>query len=342
MAKKALGLDLDFSTIRAVEVARKGRNKVVTKLAERTLPPGTVSDGKLVNPGEFVRSLDALVKAEGFSAEATVVGVRSAWVTVKTHRLPSMSKRELDKALEFEVPELIPGSNGSLKEISYDYFVNMQDENELEVVVVACPRQHLNPYVRAFKELPLSLEAIDLPALGWPELITGQGRRAFVEISEGQTTIMVVFGQLFKVLRVVPIGNLHVKQGVQEAFGCLAQEAADLMARHDLDYLLTNGQGSKRMLRAAVQQFAGSVLQTLDFVRAQERAGSFKAMLDEVVLLGDFAEMSGLGDMLGKEIDLPVHVLANLDLNVSFAEGKPERLSSFASALVLGVRGLDV
>jgi type IV pilus assembly protein PilC len=35
MAKKALGLDLDFSTIRAVEVARKGRNKVVTKLAER-------------------------------------------------------------------------------------------------------------------------------------------------------------------------------------------------------------------------------------------------------------------------------------------------------------------
>jgi hypothetical protein len=52
--------------------------------------------------------LDALVKAEGFSAEATVVGVRSAWVTVKTHRLPSMSKRELDKALEFEVPELIP------------------------------------------------------------------------------------------------------------------------------------------------------------------------------------------------------------------------------------------
>ena len=76
MAKKALGLDLDFSTIRAVEVARKGRNKVVTKLAERRylLVPFPMENWSTLG---VVRSLDALVKAEGFSAEATVVGVRS-------------------------------------------------------------------------------------------------------------------------------------------------------------------------------------------------------------------------------------------------------------------------
>jgi type IV pilus assembly protein PilM len=340
MAKKALGLDLDHAAIRAAEVIRKGRNKIVSKVVEYPLARGTVSDGKLVNPEELVRSLRAMLEAEDFSAEAAVLGVRSSWVTVKIHRLPSMTKRELDKALEFEVPELVSFPVESPKDICYDYFINWQDDREVEVVVVACSRQHLNPYIRAFRESDLSLEVIDLPAMGWPDLLAQEGRRAFVEVSAGQTTIMVMLGPLFKVLRLVPIGSIHVKQGVQEAFGCSDTEAQELLSQHDLDYLLMEGQGSKRLLRAAIQQFAGSVLQTLDFVRAQERAANFRAMLDEVILLGELAELSGLGEMLQKEVGLPTLPMGQLDLNLSFQGDQPERLSSFGSALALGLRGV--
>lgn len=341
MARKALGLDLDYSRIRAVEVVRKGRTKTVTKLAEHPLAPGTVSDGKLVNPGELIRSLDALLEAEQFSAETTVLGVRSSWVTVKTHTLPAMSQRELDKALEFEIPDLVSFSVQSPRDICYDYFINSRSERELEVVVVACSRQHLDPFINAFRELDLSLAVIDLPALGWPDLLTQAGRRAFVEVSEGQTTIMVLFEGLFKVLRVVPIGSRHVLQGVQEAFDCSHREAKELLQNHDLDYLLLEGGGSKRVLRAAVQQFIGSVLQTLDFVRAQERAANFRSMLDQVILLGELGDLEGLGELLQKEMDLPALSLGRMDLSLSFADIRPDRLSPFGSALALGLRGLE-
>jgi Tfp pilus assembly PilM family ATPase len=72
-----------------------------------------------------------------------------------------MTKRELDKALEFEVPELVSFPVESPKDICYDYFINWQDDREVEVVVVACSRQHLNPYIRAFRESDLRLSRYD-------------------------------------------------------------------------------------------------------------------------------------------------------------------------------------
>ena len=90
-----------------------------------------------------------------------------------------------------------------------------------------------------------------------------------------------------------------------------------------------------------MQQLVGSVLQTLDFVRAQERAASFQSLLDELVLLGTLADLPGLGEMLGKEVGLPARTLGSLDLRLGFEIERPERLSGFGSALALGVRGIS-
>lgn len=342
MARKALGLDIDALGIRAAEVVRKGRSsRLVSNLAMQALPAGTIVDGKVANQQELVRGLKALLEHADFSADSVVLGLRSSWVMVKTHRLPAMNRRELDKALEFELPELAYFPVDDLKDVCYDYFVNYQTETEVEVVVAAFPREYLSPYIEAIRTAGLVLEIVDLPAFSWPELLAGEKRRAFVEVSEGQTTIEVLSDNVFKVLRVIPLGIAHFRQGLQEAFGCSAEEARELYAQHDVDHLLIEGSGDKRVLRAVVQQFIGSVLQTLDFVRAQERASNFRAMLDEIILVGDLADMPGLSSMLGKEVNLPTYSLGQMDLLLGFDADRPKRLSSYGSALALGVRGIS-
>ena len=341
MAKKALGLDIDCAGIRAAEVVRRGRSRVVSNLAVQPLPAGTIFDGKVVDMLALVRGLEALLEKGEITADSAVLGLRSSWVTVKTHRLPSMTKRELDRAVQFEIPDLVYFPVEDLGEVCYDYFINSRSDSEVEIVVAACPREHLAPYIDALRGVNLNLEIVDLPSFSWPELLPGEKRRAFVEITEDQTTVQVLTEGLFKVWRVVPLGALHFRQGVQEAFGCTAEEAEGLCAQHDLDYLLLEGPGDKRVLRAAVQQLVGSVLQTLDFVRAQERAASFQSLLDELVLLGTLADLPGLGEMLGKEVGLPARTLGSLDLRLGFEIERPERLSGFGSALALGVRGIS-
>ena len=342
MARKVVGLDIDHSSIRVAEVVRKGKTKVVTKLGLVPLPERTIIDGKVANVKALSTGLEQLLLEQDISASSAVLGLRNGWITVKTHRLPNMPKKELDKALEFEVPELVSFSVQNPKDVSYDYFINGRTENETEIVLVACPRQHLNPYIEAVNLSGLSLEVIDLSALGWAELVDAEIRRAFVEISEEQTTIQVSLNGIFKVLRVVPVGAMHFREGVMEAFGCGREEAINLCTHRNLDHLLLDGSGNKRIIRATVQQFVGSVLQTLDFVRAQERATKFSSMVDEIVLLGDLADLAGLAAMLEEEVELPVRSLKQLEnLQVSFDLLRPGQFSSYGSALASALRGFD-
>lgn len=342
MVKRIVGLDLDYLSIKGAEVVRKGRHKSATMLETVPVPAGTMVGGQLEDSEALIQALKNLFVGRRFSTNSVVLGVRADWVTVKTHRFPKMSGRELGKALEFEVPELVSFPVDSLRDVAFDYFINAETNTELEIVLVACPRKYLSPYIHALRAVGLSLEAIDVPAFGWPGLVADSNRIAYTEISEEQTTIQVSLNGHFKVLRVVPVGALHFREGVREAFECDSAQARRLCARHDVDYLLTEGSGNKRVIRAVVQQFVGSVLQTLDFVRAQERASSFSTILDEVILVGDLADLGGVAEMLSKELDLPVRSLQQRDnLKIQFERHHLSRLSSFGSALALSARGVD-
>src|SRR5690554_2129468 len=169
--KKVLGLDIDFVHIKAAEVTRKGRHTLVTKLAGQPIPRGTVVDGKVVRGEVLVRELRRFLREQEFSTDSTVLGIRSNWITVKTHRLPKMPKRELDKALEFEILDLVSFPVQSSQELTFDYFINRELDREIEVVVVICPRQHIEPYIKIMREAGLTLESIDVPAFGWQELL---------------------------------------------------------------------------------------------------------------------------------------------------------------------------
>lgn len=342
MAKKMLGIDFDTSHVKIAEISQKGRAKLVSKLGTMPLEPGTIKDGRVVSTINLKKGLNDLLRHQEFEATSAVLGLRSSWVTVRTHKFPVMSERELEKALEFEVPELVSFNVQSNRDIFYDYFISSRSDQELEVVVVACPRHNALPYMEVIRECGLSLEAIDVPSFGWVDLLQEPGSRAFMEISDEQTTMFVASKGVFKVHRVVPIGAIQFRQGVEEAFECSAEEAAALCQNQDLDHLLLDGPGNKRLLRATLQQFIGSVLQTLDFVRAQERAARIGAMLEELVILGDLADLAGLDELLRKEVDLPVRALRRIEgLNLVFEAPLPGRFSCYGSALALGVRGFS-
>lgn len=342
MAKKMLGLDIGFSGINIAEITRKGRMDRVTRLGRTALPTGTVRDGKVTDVQNLRSGLERLLMEQQVSASSVVLGIRGSWLTIKAHNFPVMPKRDLEKALEFEVPELVSFPVESLDDVFYDYFINSKGELDLEVVLVACPAQIVRPFIDVIRGVGLSLEAVDVAAFGWNDLLESPGRRVFVEIGEEQTTIQVALDRVFKVHRVIPIGSTNFRQGVEEAFACSPEEACSLCEKEELDYLLLEGSGNKRVFRATVQQFVGSILQTLDFVRAQERATSFRGLVDELVLLGDLVDLKGLSSMLEKEVELPVQTLKEIqNLRVALDVIRPTRFSSYGSALALGLRGLS-
>ncbi|NLJ79537.1 MAG: pilus assembly protein PilM [Firmicutes bacterium] len=342
MARKVLGLDFDDKRIKAVEMIRRGRSKMVTALGKKILPPGTILEGEVKESRVLETELKGLLKENKFTAKSVVLGLGGAALTVKTHRLPQMSERELERALEFELPDLVNFPIQSEKEVAYDYYINKRTAADLEIVLVACRRSLLAPYLRAFKTVGLAAEVVDLPAFNWPKLVLENKRRAYVEIGENYTTIYCELDGAFKVYRVIPSGATQFRQGLEQAFQCSSREAEELCATKDIDHLLLEGTGSKSALRAVTRQFVAAILQTLDFLRAQERASSFREILDEVLLLGSLGNLKGLGRLLQEEVDLTIKSLDSLEI-VRWAPSlaEPRSGAAYASALALALRGYE-
>lgn len=340
MARKVVGIDIDFSGIKCAELIKKGRTRLVTKLANQSLPANIFTDGKVEDITSLAQSLNEMFARYKLSNESVVLGIRSPWVYTKLHQFPKMPKRELEKALEFEIASLVSFPVNSPRDLTYDYFVNSELGDQLELLIVACPRKRLDPYISALKQADLRLAVVDVPAFSWNYLFAEEKSRAFVEVSAEQTTVFIAERGLYKILRVVPIGMVHFLEGVQEAFALSSQEAFALMQKQDLDYLLMEGTANKRVLRATIQQLIGSILQTLDFVRAKERATQFRALFDELVICGELADLPGLCSMLEKELNLSVLALSQVEhFSFTFDALPPSRFSTYASALALALRG---
>ncbi len=274
--RKRVGLDIGSSYIKCVEITRRGRNLVVTAVGKVPTPQHAVQKGALTNPRAITDALQLLLDKLEVEGKTTVLGLNSPDVLVRRHRMPLMSDKELAKALEFELPELVNFPLENSRDVSYSFEVLRRDVREVELLLVACRRSLLDPFLACLRSVGLEAVVIDLQAFNWPHLLTPDQRVCFVDFGEEQTTLYVELYQTYKVYRVLPIGGLHFTQGIMQAFDCDYSQAQHLKETQHLDSLLTEGTGQKSTLRSVFQQYIAGILQTLDFVRAEERASHIR------------------------------------------------------------------
>jgi type IV pilus assembly protein PilM len=340
--RKRLGVDIGTTYIKCVEVTRRGRNLVVTAMGKTATPKNAVQKGSLANPLAVAEALRGLLEEMGVLGKTAVLGITSPDVMVKSHRMPLMKDKELGKALEFELAELVNFPFDDVREVSYDFAVLNRNLSDVEILFVACRRALLDPFLNCLEDVGLEVAVIDLQAFNWPRLKAQPQRVCYVDVGEEQTTLYVELEHTYKVYRILPIGGFHFTQGIMQAFACGPAEARKLKEERHLDFLLTQGTGQLSTVRSVFEQYIAGILQTLDFVRAEERATHIREVLDSVYILGGMAHLQGFQSVLKEEIDLDVAVLNPFE-NTATAEGVeiPEDFASYASALALAIRGVE-
>ena len=341
--RKWLGLDMGSTYMKCVEVTAKRRSLTVTALGKIPTPPRLIQRGVISDPALAEEAIRELLTHSGVSAKHTILGLSTSDILVRRHYMPALNKRELRQALEFELPDLVSFSFESPKEVSYSFEVLHEDGSELELLFVACKRSLIDPYLQSLRSSDLEPTVIDLQAFNWPRLPLEKQRVCFVDLGAHHTTVYVELEGVYKVYRVLPIGGYHFTQGIAAAFECDEAQAVRLQMTRDLDFLLTDGTGEKSTLRSILQQFIAGILQTLDFLRAEERAVHIRDVLDVVYLVGGASHLNGLAPVLAQDIELTVEVL-NPFANVVVSENIsiPEDFGSYTSALALALRGAEL
>jgi|GEM_PF-345045 len=340
--KSYIGLDIGSSTMKFVEARGQGRTVTIVGYGMLPIAPNMILRGRIIKEQALEALLLHLTANYDLGTERVILGLNSPEISVKAEKLPSMKEDELEKAIEFELPDLVGFALDSPKDIAYSYDFIQKGRTEIEILFAACQRSLLDPYIRAINGVGLELHAIDLQALTWPRLFRQAPRVCFVDIGAKQMTLYAELDGIYKVYRTLPTGGHEITKGIMQAFQCDRTEAEKLQRNHHVDHLLANGAGPKTAIRTTFQEIIGGILQTLDFLRAEERASRIEEILDQVLLLGGTSHMQGLDDMLAQELGISVAVAnpfveQNLDSGLSL----PANYAAYGSALGLAIRGLE-
>ena len=304
-----LGIDISSTTVKLLELSRQGGSYRVESYAVAHLPPEAVIE-KNVNQVETVGALIRdLVARSKTRVKRIAAAVSGSAVIIKTVTMPDgLSDEELEAQLAVEADQYIPYP---LEEVAIDFEVLAPAANNtVTVLLVACHQQTIDARVDALEIAGLTVGIMDVEVLAMGRALAllekqlpGENLRsvAMVDIGASMTTLSVFSDGESVYTREQFFGDKQLTDEIMNRYGLSFEEAGLAKKQQGLpeDY----EQEVLQPFREALVQQVSRSLQF--FVSSSEHAS-----LDCIVLCGDVASISGLGELAQERLLTPV-IIAN-------------------------------
>lgn len=304
-----LGIDISSTTVKLLELSRQGGSYRVESYAVAHLPPEAVIE-KNVNQVETVGALIRdLVARSKTRVKRIAAAVSGSAVIIKTVTMPDgLSDEELEAQLAVEADQYIPYP---LEEVAIDFEVLAPAANNtVTVLLVACHQQTIDARVDALEIAGLAVGIMDVEVLAMGRALAllekqlpGENLRsvAMVDIGASMTTLSVFSDGESVYTREQFFGDKQLTDEIMNRYGLSFEEAGLAKKQQGLpeDY-------EQEVLQPFREALVQQVSRSLQFFLSS----SEHASLDCIVLCGDVASISGLGELAQERLLTPV-IIAN-------------------------------
>jgi type IV pilus assembly protein PilM len=319
-----VGIDLEQSSIAGAQVNGSRQGHTLTHAAVRSLPPGLMFEGEVVDVDGLAAELKSFWKASGFSGKRFALGVANQKVVVRTMDFPIMDEKELRAAIEFQAQEAIPIP---LADAILDFEVLTTSSGpdgggSQTVLIVAAQREMVEQFVEAARKAGLTIDGLDLQAFALmrsmapPVAFVDRGSQsageatALVNMSSSTTNLVVAVNEVPQFTRVVNLGCEALLEALMTNRG-INHDEADVLR---LNVGLTGSEPPfadleqetlaevHRVLDTACEAFADEVRRSIDYYHSQDNPGQ----IHEILLSGEGALTRNMCDYLAHALHLGV------------------------------------
>jgi len=344
MARQAIGIDFGHSSIKLVEVKR-GKQLQIKRAVLLPLPPEALAGGVIQNAELVNEALSGLSSALRLERSMVVAGVAGTQVHVRPARVPEAPAAELYPQVmrEFAAALRLLPEEEDLYYIDYAVLPSA-GITEREVLMVGMRRLDAVTFADVLREAHMPPYVLEVQAFALPRVWPRDDRACYIDIGAEQTQVLVVSAGEYELYRLLPIGMRRLRAEIVKAYGISEEEAQALQLEQHIDMIMVQAPGQRAPLQAAVDELVGGIIQTLEYLRARQRAVSVGELVPHAYLSGGGALQKGMDYLLSEEIGLNVTALnpfANC-LGVAALPAETQALAPlFAGALGLALRGLE-
>lgn len=321
--KSFIGLDLGYNSIKAVQVERTPLGWKLSKVVSTPTPPDSIKDHVVVDPESVATSIRDLLKTSKLHATSAVIGVAGGSVIVRNVRIPKMAEATLRKSIKFEAGRYVPSS----VEDSFIEFEILGDagDQQMDVLIVASPREIVESRVRACEMAGLEVEVVDIDAFAmYRSLIEaddaadfGESTIALVDIGATTTNVSVVSKGVFAMTRSIPQAGQTLTEALKTYFRLSDEDAESGKAQLDLSTLIEESKVIEnpplRVMQPHVDDLIREIRRSLNYYQSQQTEHGTPNPVTQVIVSGGGSKLTGLQEYFAHKLGMEVSRVSILD-----------------------------
>ena len=347
MGKKNLvGLDIGSSSVKAVELTKKGSSLQLLNLGFENLQTDTIVDGQIMELNNVSNVISNIFNEHQIRTPRVAAGVSGHSVIVKNIVLPAMSQEELQESFSWHAEEHIPFD---IADVNLDYELTSKSSESLQVLMAACKSDKIANVKQAIQLAGKHPVIIDVDAFALQNCyeVNYDPRAgevvALLNIGASTMNINILNGTRSVFARDASVGGSQYTSLLQKELG-LSFEQAEGVKR---GMALPDGvepRPIQPIIETVSDILALEVRKTMDFYRATAAEG--EAAIQKILLAGGGSKLPGLADYLAKRFEIPVEVFNPFrQIEVDDKKFDPdymrEIVPEMAIAVGLALRGVE-
>lgn len=310
MAKQCIGLDIGSSSVKAVQLKKRGAGWALQAFGMQPLFAQTIVDGMIMDQGAVVEAIRALWGRLKLRQKDVAIALAGHSVIIKKIAVPAMRPDELARNIRTEASHHIPFGADSV-EVDYHVTTQQNAAGQTELLLVAARKDVVSDYMQVCRDASLVPQVIDVAAFasqnGFEANYTLDGRETVVLINIGAaiSNINILRSGVSLFTRDVTIGGNAFTEEIQKQLGISHEEA---------DAYKVGGTGSEngvvpqevlKVMEGVSEVIAGELQRSLDFFLAT----TAEASVARICLAGGTAKVSSLHRAIERRSRLPIEVL---------------------------------
>jgi type IV pilus assembly protein PilM len=283
-------------------------------------PPDSIINGEILNPIAVADVLTEIVRDSGLRDNRAIIAVTGQKVIIREIVLPLMEDRELLSNVMWEAPKYVPYDldESIIDAAKVEEFEEKEGNKMMRVLLVATPKNVVNPYMEALKKSRIIPKIVDE--------ISSANIRAFdhylsdkeekddessiiniiLSIGASSTILTLVEKKNLKFTRNILMGGNDITKAIAKSLNITFEEAEKL--KRDTEIVLgpeteeEKQNESEKIILKILNQMAKEVRKSLSYYKTQSQ----KVKYNKLILSGGCAKIKNIDKFLSEQLEIPL------------------------------------
>jgi len=320
--KNLVGLDIGSSSIKVVELTQKKRGgRLVFNLngiGYEPLPPQTIVEGSIMDFTTLSETINKAFDNAHIKNNSVAISLSGTAVMTRKMTLQKMDEAELEESIEFEAKGQF---STPIENIFYDYDIVSEDEDRMDVVLVAIKKEKVSEYISAVLQSGKNVEIVDIDHFALLNSVEynysnpPDSAFAIINIGSSMTNVVIAKNGVPMLTRDIAFGGTNFTDIIQKEFHFDFEKAE--MIKKGRAVAGVEPSVIDPSLKMLFVDLKGEIDKTFDYYQAT--SGDEK--ITKCFLSGGSVKIRNLSSFLETELSVPIEII-NPFQNVFYNEKK--------------------